>query len=325
MKTTKRIGLILTSFVLASAVLMTSCKKKETDTPDTDTSAATDNNMAESASNDAVAMAAQASESGSVSYRQGNENSILSSCATVTVNTTTKVITVTFSGGFCNDGHVRSGSLMFDYSASGTNIYYRNPGFNCHITTSNYMVDGNSVSINKTVANTTPAGFNPATTNLTWSVSGSVTIVKAGNGGTITWNCTRTHTLLNTSSYTLAGTTYGAAYTDQNTVINWFPNIQTPTNNAAIIAVSGSVSGTTAKGESYTFNTTSPLVVNMNCTPDASKPCHHPIVQGAFDFKPGSKGNRHVDFGSGTCDNTCQVTITGTNGHTYGPYSITFQ
>src|SRR5438105_15384558 len=108
---------------------------------------------------------------------------------------------------------------------------------------------------------------------------------------------------MNTAAITYGGASIPASYVDQNTVIDWAH---------AIVSVSGSVNGTTAKNESYTFTTTSPLVVNMNCTPDPNKPGRHPIVQGSFDFKPGSKGNRHVDFGSGACDMSCQVTITGT-------------
>lgn len=313
MKTTRKIGLILTSFVLASAVLMTSCKKKETETPDTDTSAASDNNTAEWVANDAITMGGQASETGSVSYRQAYPNSVLASCATVTVDPTNKIITVNFPGGVCNDGHVRSGTLIYNYSGSTNGAtFYRNPGFNCTLTSQNYVVDGNAVVVTHTVTNTTPVNFTSPTL-MTWTVSSHVQVTKVNNGGTVTWSATRTHTLLNTYATTYAGTNYPAAYTDQNTVIDW-PH--------AIVSFSGSASGTTAKGESYSFNITSPLIVNMNCTPDPNKPSRHPIVQGAFDFTPGSKGTRHVDFGSGTCDMTCTVTITA-NGKTYGPYTIT--
>jgi hypothetical protein len=322
MKTTLKTGLILTSFALAFAVLMTSCKKKETETPDTDTQAVADNNTAEWIANDAITMGGQASETGSVSYRQTYPNSVLATCATVTVDVNAKKITVNFPGGICSDGHIRQGTLLFDYSgsAAGANVY-RNPGFKCVLTSQNYMVDGNNVTINHTVTNTTPANFS-SPTNLTWAVTATVTVVKAGNGGTITWNCNRTHTLLNTYPFALGGINYGAAYTDQNTVIQWNPIQGQAVPSAAIIGVSGTANGTTAKGESYSFATTSQLVVNMNCTPDANKPSRHPIVQGAFDFTPGNKGTRHVDFGSGTCDMICTVTISA-NGKTYGPYQVT--
>lgn len=321
MKTTsKRIGLIITTLVLASAVCFTSCKKKTDEEPkDTDASAASDNNTAEWIASDAVTMAGQASESGSVSYKQENDNSVLSSCGSVTVNTTSKIITVTFNGGLCNDGHVRSGTLTFDYSGSTSGaLYYRHPGFKCVVTSSNYVVDLNQVTITHTVTNTTPVGFDPNTTNLTWSIGGDVTVVKPNNGGTITWHCTRTKTLLNTKAITYGGQAVAASYVDANTVIDWAK---------AVISISGTANGTTAKNESYSFTTTSPLVINMNCTPDPNKPGRHPIVEGAFDFTPGSKGKRHVDFGNpnGGCDFDCWVTVYNTSGQAYGPIKVTLQ
>ena len=164
------------------------------------------------------------------------------------------------------------------------------------------MVDGNKVTLSKTIINTTAAGFNPATTNMTWSINGNVTIVKANNGGTINWSCNRTISLMNTSAITYDGQSVAASYSAQSTPIDWLH---------AVIGVSGSANGTSSGGQPYSFNTTSPLVVNMNCTPDPNKPGHHPIVQGAFDFTPGSKATRHVDFGNGSCDNTFVVTING--------------
>lgn len=318
MKTTKRFGLLLTTCVLAFTVGMTSCKKSSTEeAKDTDASAASDNNLGEWTTNDAITMAGQASETGSVSYRQGNENSILSACATVTVNTTAKIITVNFAGGACNDGHYRYGTITFDYSQSTNGaVYYRNPGFKCVISSSNYIVDGYTVTLNHTVTNTTAANFNSAATNLTWNINGSVTVKKPNNGGTVTWNCNRTKTLLNTRQITYAGVQIASSYVDQNTVIDWAH---------AVISLSGSANGTTAKGETFSFNTTKDLVINMNCTPNSNQPARHPIVEGAFDFTPGSKGKRHVDFGNpdGGCDFDCWVTVYNTSGASYGPVKVT--
>lgn len=319
MKTTKKLSLILAASLLASAAFMSSCKKKEKDEKDTDYAAASDNNMAEWVSSDAITMGGQASENGSVSYKEGIDGSILASCASVTVNTTTKIITVNFSGGPCNDGHIRSGTLTYDFSQSTSGaVWYRNPGFKCILTSTNYVVDGNAVAITHTVTNTTAPGFNPATTNMTWSIGSDVYITKAGNGGQIEWHCTRTKTLMNTSAVTYAGNSIPASYVDQNTIIDW---------SKALISVSGNANGKTAKGETYSFVTTSPLVVNMNCTPDANKPGRHPIIAGAFDFTPGSKGKRHVDFGNpdGGCDFDCWVTVYNTNGTPYGPIKVTLQ
>ncbi len=310
---TKKFTLVLATILLASAAFVSSCKKKTEDPKDTDTAAASDNSMAESSSNDAIKMAGQASDNGSLSsYRTGPEANVSAlSCATVTVNTTTKIITATFGGGVCLDGHYRTGSITFDYSGSTLGATaYRHPGFKCVITTQNYTLDGNAVTLNKTIINTTAAGFNPATTNLTWSVTGSVTIVKINNGGTVTWNCSRTITLMNTGGITYNSVAVAASYTDAITPISWI---------TAVVSVSGNANGTTTKGEAYNFNVTSPLVVNMNCTPDPLKPGHHPIVQGSFDFTPGTKATRKVDFGNGSCDNTFTVSINGVS------YTITIK
>lgn len=309
----------LTAIVLSFAITFTSCKKKEEEEKDTDVSAASDNNMAEWISGDVSAMAGQTSETGSVSYRQGYENTVLGNCATVTPDATNKKFTVTFSGGLCADGHIRSGTLVFDYSGSTNGaLYYRHPGFKCVVTSSNYEVDYNKVTVTHTVTNTTPAGFDQNTTNLTWSIGASVTVVKANNGGTVTWNCTRTKTLLNTKAITYAGSAIPAAYTDANTVINW---------PAAVISMSGNANGTTAKNESYSFSTITPLIVNMNCTPDSTKPGRHPIVEGSFEFKPGDKGKRVVDFGNpnGGCDFDCWVTVYNKSGEAHGPVKVTFK
>ncbi len=306
---TRKLTLAIATMLLASAAFVSSCKKKTTDTPDTDTTAASDNNLAETTSNDIVAMTGQASEHGSLSsYRMGNDNgSILSTCATVTaIDTTLKKFTITFSAGcVCKDGRIRSGSLLFDFTGTAPGaVYYRRPGFKCVVTTPNndYYVDGNKVTINKTITNTTPVGFNPTTTNMTWNVTGNITIVKANNGGTVNWNCNRTKTLMNTNAISYAGTSYPAAYYGQNVHIAW---------DSSIVSVSGTANGTTAKGEAFNFSTSSPLVVNMFCAPDPNHPGRHPIVQGAFDFTPGTKATRHVDFGTGSCDLNYSVTISG--------------
>lgn len=327
MQRAQKSSLVLAVMIMACCIFNGSCKKKEekqeTNNPppinyDTDFSAASDINIAEWINSDAIIMGGQASESGSVSYKKGNNN-IFSSCASVMVNTTTKISTVSFSGSTCNDGHVRSGTLTYDFSQSSVGATaYRHPGFKNILTSTNYVVDGNAVAITHTVTNTTPSGFNPASTNMTWSIASSITIIKPNNGGTITWSCSRTKTLMNTSAVTYAGNSISAAYVDQNTVIDW---------TKALISFGGNATGTTAKGESYSFSTTSPLVVNMNCTPDPNKPGRHPMVQGAFDFTPGSKGKRHVDFGNpdGACNFDCWITVYNTNGDPYGPIQVTLQ
>ncbi|MEO8759750.1 MAG: hypothetical protein ABI388_01920 [Bacteroidia bacterium] len=302
MKTTK-LSLALAGLMIASSIIVTSCKKKDNTTAtDSDTSAAADHTMAENTASDVGNMVAEASEQGSLSsYRLGSGQESVSaiSCATMTYDTINKIITANFgaatSPSTCLDGRTRSGSLTFNYSASPTGAnHYRNPGFTCTVSSQNYIVDGNAVTINKTILNTTSPTFNSTTTNMTWSITASVSIVKASNGGTVTWNCNRVKTLLNTSDANV--------YHGQATHITW---------SSAKVGLTGSATGTTASGSSFTANINSQLVRDLSCAPDANRPGRHPFIQGDIDFTPGTKATRHIDYGSGTCDLAATVTING--------------
>jgi hypothetical protein len=297
MKTTK-LTLALAGLMIASAAIVSSCSKKDTTTPtakDTDASGASDSHLAESTSNDIVSMGSQASDntSGSLSnYRNGNQTQILGlSCATVTRDTVLKVITVTFNGSSpCLDGRTRSGTIVYTYSNSAVGAkHYRDPGFQLDVTSSNYVVDGNAVTItSKTIKNTTPAGFIPTSTNETWSISATITVNKA-SGGSVTWTCNHVKTLLNTST----------AYTNSSTPIDW-PN--------ARIGITGSANGSRSTGETFSVNITNQLVRDFGtCNING----RHPFIQGTFDYSPSGKATRTFDYGSGTCDLAATVTING--------------
>ena len=296
MKTTK-FSFSIAVLVLSMAVAITSCRKKDNPAPeDSDTSGASDNSLAERTADDVTNMAAEASEDGGLSsYKYGDDN-IFTACATVVKDTTLKTITVTFNGTQCLDGHTRSGVITFDYSGSTNGAkYYRNPGFKCVVSSSSYVVDGNAVSISKTIMNTTAVGFNPATTNLTWSVNSSVSIVKSN--GTLSWTSTKNKTLLNTSDTNV--------YHGQAIHISW---------HLARVGITGNASGTSANGDSFTANVTSQLVRDFTCSPNSAHPGHHPFIDGKMDFTPGSKATRYFDFGypnGGQCDDLATVTING--------------
>ncbi|HTA62734.1 MAG TPA: hypothetical protein VK835_09775 [Bacteroidia bacterium] len=296
---TNKLTLALAGLMLASAVIVSSCKKKDTTpaptTKDSDASGASDNHLAESTSNDIVSMGSQASDNtsgGLSSYRTGGQNQILGlSCATVTRDTTLKVITVTFNGTSpCLDGRTRSGTIIYTYSNSINGAkHYRDPGFELDVTSSNYVVDGNAVTIgNKTIKNTTPVGFSPATTNETWSISATITVNKA-SGGSVTWTCNHVKTLLNTST----------VYTNASTPINW---------PMARIGITGNANGTRSNGETFTVNITNQLVRDFGgCDINGKRP----FIQGTFDYSPSGKATRTFDYGSGTCDLAATVTING--------------
>lgn len=314
----KTLSVAIAAMVLLSGAFVASCKKKSTTTTtptpaaDSDTQAAQDNNLAEQHSNDAFSMTGQASESGSVSYRLGaGGNSILGGATLTPMVAGATSYTINFGaapGVLCNDGKTRSGMLLITCA----NPPFRNPGFTATITTttvSPYIVDNYTVSINKTITNITATPIT-ATSQMTWSVSATVNVTKPSGGGTISWVANRTHTLLNSqSTYTIGGTVEPACYTNAATPINWAK---------AVMQINGSTNGTSAAGVSYSATATN-LIRNHDCAPDASKPAHHPFVQGTIDFTPSGKADRHIDFGNGNCDLLYTVTISG---NTYGPYTL---
>src|SRR5204863_7997758 len=116
------------------------------------------------------------------SFRLEDASSVLTACATVTRDTINHIVTVTFNGTPCIDGRTRSGVLTFNYSASPAGSrHYRDPGFTCTVTSSNYVVNNNQVNIiNKTITNTTnggsPTGYNPSNTHETWHITADINI-----------------------------------------------------------------------------------------------------------------------------------------------------
>ena len=291
--------------IVVCSITFSACRKKEK-TPETqadnEQSTAADNNLAEGTSSDIESMGSQVCESGGLSTfkTNGSEVLTLAPCATITPNTTTKTYTVDFGASGClgSDGRVRVGKLIYDFSAStpSTAIYYRNPGFSMNVTSSGYQVDGHQINIiNKTVKNTTPntipTGANPGT-NLTWSLTAQISIVKA-SGGTISWTCNRTKELTNTSD--------PLCYNGQTTPINW---------TKAKIKINGTANGTNAKGENFSATATN-LVRDFTCVPDATKPHRHPFISGTISYTPGSRPVRLIDYGSGACDFSATITING--------------
>ena len=292
-----KLHLAMLAIVIAGGIVVTSCKKKDTTTTptttDTDQSGATANNKTEEISSDIVSMGSEACDKtgNMASYRTASsEQASQLSCATVTVDTINKVVTVTFTGGVCLDGKIRNGSLIYNYSASPAGArHYRDPGFTVSITSSNYSVDNNTVTIvSKVITNLTPVGFNPASTNESWSINANMSVALSG-GGSVSWTCARVKTLLNTST----------AYTNANTPITW---------STARIGYTGSASGSRSNGETFTVNITNQLIRDFGACTVAYR---HPFIQGTFVYAPSNKAARTVDYGTGTCDLDATVTING--------------
>ena len=99
----------------------------------------------------------------------------------------------------------------------------------------------------------------------------------ANGGGTITWTSARTREFIAGAS--------------------------TPTWTDDIYLITGTASGTSSKGNSFTAQTIDPIRKEMAC---------YFIVSGSIEFIPSGKAVRVIDFGNGNCDNQATVTINGT-------------
>ena len=259
--------------VATIGMLFTSCRKKE-DEKDTDTSSASDNALAEGTYNDVNNIADEAATGSLSSYLTptvSDEKSIMSTCAIITNDTTVspRLLTIDFGATncMCSDGRNRRGKINVSYYGQ-----YKDSASSHTITFTNYYVNDNQILGTKTVTNN---GHN-SSGNLTFSIVVNGQIIKAGGGGTITWNSTRTR--------------------------EWIQGELTPTWGDDIYLITGSANGTNASGVSFNVTITSALRKEIGC--------RH-IVSGQLTITPSGKPTRYVDFGSGACDNQATVTING--------------
>lgn len=271
MKSTNAIKYIMV--VATVGMLFTSCRRDK-DEKDTDTSSASDNALAEGTYNDVNNIADEAANGNLTSYlapASAENKSILSTCATITHDTsvTPRVLTIDFGATncLCNDGRNRRGIITVTYSG-----HYRDSASTHTISFTSYYVNDNQVLGTKTVTNN---GHNSAG-HLSYTVNVNGQIIKASGGGTINWTSTRTR--------------------------EWIVGESTLPWNDDVYLISGSANGTNAAGNSYTMAITSPLRKEIGC--------RH-IVSGQLTLTPSGKPTRYVDFGTGACDNNATVTING--------------
>lgn len=275
MKTRKlTLGLALAAIV--SAGIFSSCKKKEKEEKDSDTAGAADQSFASSTVNDMTSISDEAAKTYSVSsFRTSDASGILAaSCASITVDTlaAAKTITVNFGATncVCNDGRARRGVLIISFTGR-----YRDSLNVITVTPQNYYVNDNQVTGSKTITN---KGHNAAH-HLVYEINANIQIIKANSGGTISWQTNRQREWL----------------TGENT-LQW---------NDDIYSITGTASGSTSNGNSFSSNITSPLIRNM------SFGCRRHFTQGTLEHTPGGKATRYIDFGNGSCDDQATVTING--------------
>ena len=270
------LALCLSAFLLVTFSFY-ACKKDSK--ADTDTTSAQDNSYSEGTYNDVNTMVdASASMGTSFTFRMATNNDgarlegPFGGCGSVTIDTVSATRTITINFGttncLCADLRYRRGKVIATYTGR-----YRDSGTVINITFDGYAVDDNLI---KGTHKTTNLGRNTAG-HLVYKVEVAGQIVKANNGGTITWNSTRQR--------------------------EWVAGADTPLNWADdTYSITGSANGTTAGGESYTINITQALVRKMTCPWFES---------GKVDITPSGKATRTLDYGTTGCDANATVTISG--------------
>jgi hypothetical protein len=273
------LALCLSAFLLVTFSFY-ACKK-DSKSADTDTTSAQDNSYAEGSYNDVNTMvdaSASAGTSANGSFRMETNDANarvegpFSGCGTVTVDTSSTIRTITINfgttNGVCLDGRSRRGKIIATYTGR-----YRDSGTVINVTFDGYYVDDNNI---KGTHKTTNLGRNAAG-HLVYKVEVAGTIVKANNGGTITWNSTRQR--------------------------EWLTGADTPLNPLDdSYSITGSANGTTAAGESYTINITQALIRKLTC---------QWFESGKVDITPSGKATRTLDYGTTGCDANATVTISG--------------
>jgi hypothetical protein len=271
----KTSGIFKTGLFLAglTLVLATGCKKDD-DNKDADTGSAEDNAFAQSIFDDVKNMSDQAAAYGDLAtYRNGTpEQTLLSQCATVTLDTTTtpRLITIDFgtTNCMCLDGRNRRGKIFVTYAGA-----YRDSGSVHAISFNNYYVNDYKVAGPKSVTN---MGTNTSG-NKWFNISISNGMITAPNGLIMTYTSTRQREWV-------AG---------ESTLLNWLDDVY---------HISGSAAGSSFAGVTFTATITDPLVVALNCWW---------IKDGVLEFSPTGVQTRVIDYGyqNGACDNKAEVTI----------------
>jgi len=183
---TRKLTLGFALLVMVGSSLLSSCKKKEQEEKDTDTSEAVDQSLASSVVNDMTNISDEAYKGSVSSYRMADENALISTCATLTYDTLAAAKTITVNFGTtnctCNDGRNRRGVLIINFTGR-----YRDSLTVITVTPQNYFVNDNQVTGSKTITN---KGHN-SSHHLVYEINANIQIIKANGAGTVTWQSTR--------------------------------------------------------------------------------------------------------------------------------------
>ncbi|MDD3877791.1 MAG: hypothetical protein PHT69_14315 [Bacteroidales bacterium] len=273
MKTNLKIGMALCLIVLFVTSL-SSCKKDKEEKKEPNFSAIADNALADRIFGDVFNQSGKAVKDAEEETGNKSGNSILTGCPTLTISpfdlTWPKQITVDFGTTDClgTDGHNRRGIINI-HATEG----WRMPGAVTTISFNNFYYDNHKVE-----------GTNVFTNNGRNADSNLVYLVVVQNGKItkpdntfITWASSREHEW-----------------------IEGEPTILNPYDDGYMIT--GSYSGVSSGGETYTIDIISELYFHMSCMW---------LRQGIIDINIQGVPTIRVDYGDGTCDAFADVIYEG--------------
>lgn len=267
---TKNVILTVTALVIAFTLSVMSCKKENNAELEQNNESVSDASTADDSYNDADNVADNAYSNGGTDIRTASIDQLTGSCATVAHDTVAKKLTIDFgtTNCVCRDGKSRRGKILVSYTGK-----YKEAGSVHTITFDSYYVNDNKIEGSKTVTN---KGLNSSNMPY-WEITANGTVQLADGAGIVTWSSTRTRTM--TAGYA------------------------TPTWTDDEYDITGSATGTSAKGVKFTTTITTALHKKIGCKW---------FTSGIVEHTPDGKPKRTVDYGNGTCDDQATVTVTGT-------------
>lgn len=275
MKTKK---LILSIFMVGASIVLFSCSKDKNSTADdmneqADLVALSQNEAFAQMtfeSVDQIADEVYASLSSSTKSAQ-NSNSILSPCATKTLDTLSvpHIITIDFGATncLCNDGKYRRGQIIISFMG-----HYRDSGSMHSTTFNNFFVNDNHVMGNRTRLNN---GKNAAG-HFTVLTTVNSTIIFNATNDTLIWNANHTKEWLH-------------GY--------WSPNFIDDS-----YLITGNSNGSKLNGVTYNKTILIPLKRIYSC---------FYFVSGSVQIQQSNKPTKIIDYGNGNCNPWATVTING--------------
>ncbi len=277
----KLFRITILALVAMSFLILGSCKKATTDSPQ---AADVDNTnlLTERIFTDVGNLALKALSGTGASLKVGQiYKSSETGCTTVTFDLTAQPYTMTIDFGSTNcpgtDLVNRRGKIIATITgqtADSSNVLT--------INFDNFFVNDNQVTGTRTMAN---RGHNQAG-HKNWDVTvtnGSV--ILANNGGTITYEASHNNELI------AGGGTL--AFGDD------------------VYSITGSSSGTTLAGKTYSAVITTPVISNMTCAY---------FVSGVVELTPADGVVRTLNYGNGDCDNQATLTVGGVSFSILLPY-----